>query len=61
MGFLILCLVAGMLVIMDGSGPFDHWLAFFVWSVFVFIPIVVGVLVCITASRENDKDDDGKN
>lgn len=61
MGFFVLCLFACMIVAMSGAGPFDNCLAFFVWSFFVFIPIIVSVLLCITVSRENDKDDDGKN
>ena len=36
------------------AGPLDNWASFLVWALFIIIPLIVGVLLCITVTREDN-------
>ena len=36
------------------AGPLDNWVSFLTWMVFIVIPLIVGVLLCITVAREDN-------
>ena len=43
------------------AGPLDNWVSFLAWAIFINIPLIVTVLVCITTMHENDNDSKKKN
>lgn len=38
------------------AGPFDNWASFLAWAIFIIIPLIVTVLLCITTAHEDDND-----
>lgn len=38
------------------AGPLDNWASFLAWAIFIIIPLIVGVLLCITVTREDNND-----
>lgn len=38
------------------AGPLDNWVSFLAWAIFIIIPLIVCVLLCITVAREDDND-----
>lgn len=38
------------------AGPFDNWVSFLTWMVFIVIPLIVCVLLCITVTHEDNND-----
>lgn len=36
------------------AGPLDNWASFLAWAIFIIIPLIVGVLLCITVTREDN-------
>lgn len=34
------------------AGPLDNWVSFLAWAIFIVIPLIVGVLLCITVTHE---------
>lgn len=38
------------------AGPLDNWASFLAWAIFIIIPLIVSVLLCITTAREDDND-----
>ena len=38
------------------AGPLDNWVSFLAWAIFIVIPLIVGVLLCITVAHENNND-----
>lgn len=38
------------------AGPLDNWASFLTWAIFIVIPLIVTVLLCISSTRENDND-----
>lgn len=36
------------------AGPFDNWASFLAWAIFIIMPLIVGVLLCITVTREDN-------
>ena len=36
------------------AGPLDNWVSFLAWAIFIIIPLIVGVLLCITVTREDN-------
>lgn len=38
------------------AGPLDNWDSFLAWAIFIIIPLIVGVLLCITVTREDNND-----
>ena len=38
------------------AGPLDNWASFLAWAIFIIIPLIVTVLLCITTAHENDND-----
>ena len=38
------------------TGPLDNWASFLAWAIFIVIPLIVGVLLCITVTHEDNND-----
>ena len=38
------------------AGPLDNWASFLAWAIFIVIPLIVAVLLCISSTHENDND-----
>lgn len=38
------------------AGPLDNWVSFLAWAIFIVIPLIVGVLLCITVTHEDNND-----
>ena len=38
------------------AGPLDNWASFLAWAIFIVIPLIVTVLLCISSTHENDND-----
>ena len=38
------------------AGPLDNWASFLAWAIFIVIPLIVTVLLCITTTHEDDND-----
>lgn len=38
------------------AGPFGNWVSFLTWMVFIVIPLIVCVLLCITVTHEDNND-----
>ena len=38
------------------AGPLDNWVSFLAWAIFIIIPLIVTVLLCISSTHENDSD-----
>ena len=38
------------------AGPLDNWVSFLAWAIFIIIPLIVTVLLCISTAHEDDKD-----
>ena len=38
------------------AGPLDNWASFLAWAIFIIIPLIVTVLLCISSTHENDND-----
>ena len=38
------------------AGPLDNWVSFLAWAIFIIIPLIVPVLLCISSTHENDND-----
>lgn len=38
------------------AGPLDNWASFLAWAIFIIIPLIVTVLLCITTAHEDDND-----
>ena len=38
------------------AGPLDNWVSFLTWMVFIVIPLIVCVLLCITVTHEDNND-----
>ena len=38
------------------AGPLDNWVSFFAWAIFIIIPLIVTVLLCITTAHEDNND-----
>ena len=38
------------------AGPLDNWTSFLAWAIFIIIPLIVTVLLCISSTHENDND-----
>lgn len=38
------------------AGPLDNWVSFLAWAIFIVIPPIVGVLLCITVTHEDNND-----
>ena len=36
------------------AGPLDNWASFLAWAIFIIIPLIVTVLLCITTAHEDD-------
>ena len=36
------------------AGPLDNWASFLAWAIFIIIPLIVTVLLCITVTREDN-------
>ncbi len=36
------------------AGPFDNCVSFFAWAVFIIIPLIVCVLLCITVTHDDN-------
>ena len=36
------------------AGPLDNWASFLAWAIFIIIPLIVTVLLCISSTHEND-------
>lgn len=43
------------------AGPLDNWASFLAWAIFIIIPLIVTVLLCISSTHENDNDSKKKN
>ena len=38
------------------AGPLENWASFLAWAIFIVIPLIVTVLLCISSTHENDND-----
>lgn len=38
------------------AGSLDNWVSFLAWAIFIVIPLIVGVLLCITVTHEDNND-----
>ena len=36
------------------AGPLDNWASFLAWAIFIVIPLIACVLLCITVTHEDD-------
>lgn len=36
------------------AGPLDNWASFLAWAIFIVIPLIVTVLLCITSTHEDN-------
>ena len=36
------------------AGPQDNWASFLAWAIFIIIPLIVCVLLCITVTHEDN-------
>ncbi len=36
------------------AGPLDNWASFLAWALFIVIPLIVTVLLCITSTHEDN-------